>query len=68
MSTPDPHDFANEADVEEQQQPLLDEPPDEETAAGSDAPPRREEVDEADYQEQIEPAGGPDDEDYPYDG
>jgi len=65
MTAADPFGNANEADVEEQEQPLLDEAPDEEEAAGSDVPPRRDDVDEADYQEQIEAVDG-DDDDYPY--
>jgi len=63
--TADPFENANEADIEEQEQPILDETADEEAAAGSDVPPRRDDVDEADYQEQLEAVDTSDD-DYPY--
>ncbi|MEX0429504.1 hypothetical protein AB3X52_17945 [Nocardioides sp. DS6] len=66
MSAFDPYETANEADIEEQEQGLDEENPDEEAIVGSDAPPRRDDVDEADYQEQTEPVPGSDD-DYPYD-
>jgi len=63
--TADPFENANEADVEEQEQSLLSETTDEEAAAGSEVPPRRDDVDEADYQEQLESVDTSDD-DYPY--
>lgn len=64
-SMPDPEDYANEADVEEQRAPLLDEDTDEEAAAGSGGPARRDDVDEGDFLEQVEDVAGSDD-DYPY--
>ncbi|MEP9383753.1 hypothetical protein [Nocardioides sp. KR10-350] len=64
--TADAFDRANEADVEEQEQPVVDDAEvDEEEAAGNDVPPRRDDVDEADYLDQVEAVSGFDD-DYPY--
>lgn len=64
-SMPDPQDYVNEADVEEQETPLVEEDTDEEAAAGTGTPQRRDDVDEADFVEQSEHVSG-DDDDYPY--
>lgn len=64
-SMPDPQDYVNEADVEEQETPLVQEETDEEAAAGAGTPQRRDDVDEGDFLEQSEYVSG-DDDDYPY--